>query len=105
MEPNENTKNEMEQERASYLHNLDDINYAMLAEPLVIRNKSTMTPNSYIGVFGEINLVDGLIYTEDKDIMEIIDSQSQIDFPSRKFQQLRPVTLKYELPEDPSYSE
>jgi hypothetical protein len=101
-----NSMSEIELQRASYLLNLDDINYAMLDEPLVIRNKPAMTPNSYIGVIGEINLVNGLLYTEDnKKITELVDIQSQIEFPTIKFQQLRPATLKYELADDPSYSE
>ena len=104
MKPNENTQ-EIEQERASYLLNLDDINYEMLADPHVIRNKSAMTPNSYIGVFNEINL-NGLIYTEDStEFTELIESQNQIEFPTQKFQQLRPVTLKDELAKDHSYSQ
>lgn len=104
MKPNENTLSEIEQERATYLLNLDDMNYAMLAEPLVIRKKSDMTPNSYVGVMGEINL-NGLIYTEDsKEFTELVDIQSQIEFPTRQFQQLRPATLKDELAQDPSYS-
>lgn len=101
MKQNENTQDEIERERASYLLNLDDMNYAMLSEPLVIRNKSDITPNSYIGVFGEINLVNGLIYTEDcKEFTELIDIQNQIEFPNRKFQQVRPATLENELAQD-----
>lgn len=106
MKQNKNTQNEMEQERVSYLLNLDDMNYAMLAEPLVIRTKSAMTSNSYIGVIGELNLAKGLINTEDrKEFTELIDIQSQIEFPTRKFQPLRPAPLKDGLAEDPSYSE
>lgn len=105
MTQNENIQNEIEQERTSYLLNLDDMNYEMLAEPLVIRNKSTMTPNPYMGILGEINLVNGLIYTEDgEEFMELIDSQNHIDFPTRKFHPLRPATLKDEIAENPSYS-
>lgn len=105
MKYNENTQNEIEQERASYLLNLDDMNYAMLDEPIVMRNKSAMTQNSYIGVMGEINL-NGLIYTEDStEFTELIESQNQIDFPARKFQPLRPATLQNELAKDHSYSQ
>jgi len=59
------------------------MNYAMLAEPLAIRNKSAMTPDSYIGVFGEINLVNGLIYSEEKEFTEIVNSPKPNDFPAR----------------------
>jgi len=106
MKSNENTLSEIEQERASYLLNLDDMNYAILAEALVIKNKSDMTPNSYIGVFGEINLVNELINTEDiKEFMEPVDIQSQIEFPTSQFQQVCPATLEDEIAADSSYSE
>jgi len=106
MRSNENTLSEIEQQRAIYLLNPDDMNYAMLAEAIVITKKSDMTPNSYIGVFGEINLVSDLINTEDiKEFTEIVDIQSQIEFPTRQFQQVCPATLEDELIEDSSYSE
>jgi hypothetical protein len=104
MRQNENTLNEIEQERASYLLNLDDMNYELLAEP-VIRNNSALAQNTYIGVLDEINLVNGLIYTEDKEIMEILDIQNQIEFPNRDFQAVQPYTLKDEIAENSSYSE
>jgi len=105
MRQNENILDEIEQERASYLLNLDDMNYEMLVEPQVIRNKSAITPNSYIGMFGEINLVNELIYTEDRsELMELVDNQNQIELPTREFHQLRPATLKDKLTEDRSHS-
>lgn len=53
-----------------------------------------------------MDLILDIIYTEDsKEFTELIDSQNQIEFPTRKFQQLRPATLEEELAEYPYYSE
>jgi hypothetical protein len=47
-----NPQNEIEQERVSYLLNVDDIIYTMLSEPLITRYKSDMPANiSNIGAF------------------------------------------------------
>jgi len=106
MKPYENTLNEIEQERTSYLLNLDDMNYELLAEPLIIGNNSAMTQNSYIGIMGEINLVNLYTdeYTGNNEFTKILDIQSQIEFPKRKFQQVRPATLEDELSENSPYS-
>jgi len=100
MLPQENTLNEIERERASYLLNMDDITYAMLSEPLVVGNNSAIAQDTYIGVFGEINLVNGLIYTpQSKDFNELIEMPDQIKFPNRKSHQVRPATLEPEITE------
>jgi hypothetical protein len=96
-----NYMSEIELQRCSYLLNVDDMNYTMLCEPLIARYKSDMAPDiSNIGGMARIHLVDGLNSSEDSlESMELIDTQSQIEFPRRKFQQLRPATLEDERTE------
>ncbi|MFA4956439.1 MAG: hypothetical protein WC556_05635 [Candidatus Methanoperedens sp.] len=72
---NENTLNEIERERASYLLCLDDMCYEILCETLVVGNKSAMTQDTHIEVFGEIK------------------------FPNRNIHHVRPATLEDEIAE------
>ncbi len=101
---NENTLNEIEQEMVCYLINVDDMNYTMLCEPLITRYRSAMAPDrSNRGGLEKISLVSELACNEDSQgYMELFDNQSQIEFPKRKFQQLRPATLEDEIA-DSSY--
>ena len=103
----DNTLNEIEQERVSYLLNMDDMIYAMMAEPLTTGNKFILNPNiSNIGGLEKLNLVNSLVNVEESTgSLELIDTQPQIEFPKRKFHPLRPATLSDELAEDSSYSE
>jgi hypothetical protein len=99
-----NSMSEIELQRASYLLNVDDMNYTMLCEPLITRYKSALASDrSNIGGLEKISLVNGLICKEESlQSMELIDTQGQIDFPKRKFQQVRPATLEDEIA-DSSY--
>lgn len=101
----DNTLNEIDQERASYLLNLDDMNYAMLAEPLVTRIKSAINPYmpNIVGL-KKLSLKDALEQEASKHSMEL-EKPSQIEFPKRKIQPLRPETLENEIAQDSSYSE
>jgi len=101
---NSNSMSEIELQRASYLLNVDDMNYIVLSEPLITRYKSDMPANiSNIEALEKISLVNGLISKEDSlESMELIGTQGQIEFPKRKFQQVRPATLEDEIA-DTSY--
>lgn len=102
-----NSVSEIELQRASYLINVDDINYTMLCEPLVTRYNSALAPDrSNMGGVAKLSMVNGLIYKEDSlESMELIGTQGQMEFPKRKFQQVRPATLEDELAGDSSYSD
>jgi|GEM_PF-1540506 len=99
-----NNMSEIELQRASYLANVDDINYTMLCEPPINIYKSAHAPErSNMGGIEKLSLVNGLIYKEEKlDSVELIGTQGQMEFPNRKFQQIRPATLEDELA-DSSY--
>ncbi|MCZ7401482.1 MAG: hypothetical protein O8C61_04600 [Candidatus Methanoperedens sp.] len=99
-----NSMSEMELQRCSYLLNVDDMNYTMLCEPLITRYKSDMSLNiSDIAGLEKISLVNGLVCKEDSlESMELIGTQGQMEFPKRKFQQVRPATLEDEIA-DSSY--
>ena len=97
---------ELDLERATYLLNVDDMNYTMLCEPLITRYRSGITPESDIRGLEKISLLNGLIGKEEGlESLELIDTQSQTEFPKRKFHPLRPATREDELAEDSSYSE
>jgi hypothetical protein len=98
MRISENALNEIEQELCSYLLNVDDLIYTMLCEPL-IRHKSAVTPKMpSIGGLEKISLVNELTHREENlEYMELIDVHSQMEFPKRKFQQVRPAILEDEL--------
>jgi hypothetical protein len=102
-----NSMSELDMQRCSYLLNVDDMNYTMLCEPLITRYKSAMTLDmSNMGGMMRLSLVDGLKSSEESlESMELVDAQSQMEFPKRKFHPLRPATMEDELSKDPSYSE
>jgi hypothetical protein len=102
-----NSMSEIQEQRASYLLNLDDLNYEMLAGSLTTGKKSPFTPRiSNIEVLGKLNLVNDLVYREEGlGSYELINAQSQIEFPKGKFHPLRPATLEDEVADDTSYSE
>lgn len=102
-----NSMSELDMQRCSYLLNVDDMNYTMLCEPLITKYKSAMTPDmSNMGRLMRISLVDGLKSKDESlESMELMDTQSQMEFPKRKFHPLRPATMEDELAKDSSYSE
>ncbi len=101
-----NSMSEIEMQRASYLLNVDDMNYTMLCEPPVTRYKSALVPDrSNMGRVAKLSMVNGLKYKDDSlESMELIGTHGQMEFPKRKFQQVRPATLEDEIAES-SYSE
>jgi len=96
-----NSMSEIELQRATYLTNVDDINYTMLCEPIITRYKSALAPDiSNMGGLEKLSLVNGLIYKEDSlESMELIGTHGLMEFPKRKFQQVRPATLEDEIAE------
>jgi len=92
---------EIEMQRASYLLNVDDMNYTMLHETLIPGYKSSIVPD--LSDIQGLELINNVMTgKEDLRSLELIATQSQIEFPKRKFQRVRPATLEDEIA-DSSY--
>lgn len=101
---NDNTLNEIDRERVSYLLNIDDLNYAMLEGHTIIGKSSYLTDMSNDGL-EKIKLVKNLVSRDvNTDPETLMDTQSQIEFPKRKYQ-VRPATMEDEIAGDSSYSD
>ncbi|MCX9084849.1 MAG: hypothetical protein OIN87_08650 [Candidatus Methanoperedens sp.] len=82
----DNTLNEIDWERISYLQDLDDLNYAILEGHITMSKRIPLSP--YIpDISGN---------------MKLNDKQSQIEYMKRKIYPIRPATMEDEVAGDSS---